>query len=114
MLKVPESVKEMENRAADALRALIQQVPAIKLEDIKVEQSYAAHNIDILAHLNLSDRHHVLVCEVKNSGQPRHVRMALLQLRNYVAHLGTEATPLFIAPYLSPEAQALCREHDVG
>jgi hypothetical protein len=114
MLKVPESVKGMENRAADALRALIQQVPAIKLEDIKVEQSYAAHNIDILAHLNLSDRHHVLVCEVKNSGQPRHVRMALLQLRNYVAHLGTEATPLFIAPYLSPEAQALCREHDVG
>jgi hypothetical protein len=40
--------------------------------------------------------------------------MALLQLRNYVAHLGSNATPIFIAPYLSPEAQALCRESNVG
>lgn len=114
MLKTPESVKEMEDRAASSLKALIEQVPAIKLEDIKVEPSDTDQGVDILAHLNVSDRHHVLVCEVKNSGQPRHVRMALLQLRNYVAHFGNEATPIFIAPYLSAEAQALCREHQVG
>lgn len=114
MLKTPESVKEMEDRAASSLKALIEQVPAIRLEDIKVEPSDTDEGVDILAHLNVSDRHHVLVCEVKNSGQPRHVRTALLQLRNYVAHFGNEATPIFIAPYLSAEAQALCREHQVG
>jgi hypothetical protein len=56
----------------------------------------------------------VLVCEVKTSGQPRHVRTAILQLRNYAAHQSRPATPILIAPYLSPEAQALCRESNVG
>jgi hypothetical protein len=114
MLKVPESMKELESRAAGALGALIDQVPVIKLEDIKVEPWGSDHGIDILARINVSDRPRVLVCEVKASGQPRHVRVALLQLRNYVTHHGSEVTPIFIAPYLSPEAQALCREHGVG
>ena len=114
MLKMHESMKELESRAADALRALIDQVPAIKLQDIKVEPSGPDHGVDILARVNVSDCSHVLVCEVKASGQPRHVRTGLLQLRNYVAHFGSEATPIFVAPYLSPEAQALCRQNEVG
>ena len=114
MLKPHESMNELENRAAGALRALIEQVPAIKLEHIKVEPLDADRGVDILARILVADRPHVLVCEVKANGQPRHVRMALLQLRNYVAHFASEATPIFIAPYLSPEAQALCREYEVG
>jgi len=114
MLKSIQSVKQLESRAADALGALIAQVSAIKLHDIKVEPTNADHGFDLLARVDVADRPHVLVCEVKASGQPRHVRMALLQLRNYLAHFGTEATPIFIAPFLSPEAQALCREHNVG
>lgn len=114
MLKMSESMKELEIRAAGALGALIERVPTIKLEDIEVEPAGSDHGVDILAHVNVSDRPRVLVCEVKASGQPRHVRMALLQLRDYVAHHGSEVTPIFIAPYLSPEAQALCRAHEVG
>ena len=114
MLKVPDSMKSLENRAADALGALIEQVPALKLQDIKVEQQDSGRVIDILAHVDVSNRHHVFVCEVKASGQPRHARMALLQLRNYIAHRESEEIPIFIAPYLSPEAQALCREQQVG
>jgi len=107
-------MKELGSRAAEALGALIGQVPAIKLQDIKVEPSGPDHGVDILARVNVSDRPHVLVCEVKSTGQPRHVRTAMLRLRNYVAHFGSEATPIFIAPYLSPEAQGLCRENQVG
>jgi len=107
-------MKELVDQAAGALRALITQVPAIRLEDVEIEPRAHDRNVDILAHINVSDRPHVLVCEVKSNGQPRHVRAALLQLRNYAAHLGEDATPIFIAPYLSPEAQALCRENDVG
>ena len=114
MLKVTDSMKPLENRAADALGALIEQVPALKLQDIKIEHQDSGRGIDILANVDVSNRHHVFVCEVKASGQPRHVRMALLQLRNYVTHMGGEVTPIFIAPYLSPEAQALCREQKVG
>jgi hypothetical protein len=114
MLKSLESVKALEDQAASALRALIEQVPAIKLKDIEVEPPGADRGIDILARILVAGRPRVLVCEVKASGQPRHVRVALLQLRNYLAHFGSEATPVFIAPYLSPEAQALCRAQGVG
>jgi hypothetical protein len=114
MLKDAELVKSLESRAVEALKALLEQVPAIKLDDIELEPPGPDHGIDILIHVSTSNRRHALVCEVKSSGQPRHVRMALLQLRNYVAHLGMDATPIFIAPYLSSEAQALCREQDVG
>lgn len=40
--------------------------------------------------------------------------MALLKLRDYVARRAHGATPVFIAPYLSPDAQSVCREQDVG
>ena len=110
MLKHSESVKELEDRAAVALRELLCEVPAVRLENIEVEARLPNREIDILARLNVSDRPHMLVCEVKSNGQPRNVRAALLQLRNYVAHMGSDAVPMFIAPYLSPEAQALCKE----
>jgi len=104
----------LEHRAVEALGALIKQVPALKLQDIKIEDQDSGRAVDILAHVDISNRHHVLACEVKASGQPRHVRMALLQLSNYIAKMDSGVTPIFIAPYLSPEAQALCREQQVG
>lgn len=114
MLKYADSMKFLEVRAAEALRALLEQVPAIRLVSIEQELSGPDRGVDIVAHVDVSGRHHQLVCEVKSSGQPRHVRMALLQLRNYVVNYETGATPIFIAPYLSPEAQTLCREQSVG
>ncbi len=107
-------MKDIESQAAQALRLLLGQVPAIKLLDIEHEKPGPDQGADVVVHIDLSGRRHALVCEVKSTGQPRHVRMALLQLRNYVAHHAQDATPVFIAPYLSPDAQALCRDQDVG
>jgi hypothetical protein len=114
MLKRSESMKELEDRAAEALKGLLAQVPAIELKRVEWEPHGVDRGVDILAELQVAGRRHTLVCEVKANGQPRHVRIGLLQLRNYVAHFDTPATPIFIAPYLSPEAQALCREQEVG
>ncbi len=114
MLKGYDSLKELESEGARALKALIAEVPAIELKDLELEARIGDLNVDFLAHINVSEHPHILVCEVKSNGQPRNVRAALLQLRNYAAHLGSNATPVFIAPYLSPEAQAVCKENDVG
>lgn len=116
MLKMldPMKEREVERRASEALRALLQQVPAIELNKIEHESPRRDGVIDILAQITVFGRRHVLVCEVGADGQPRHARMAVLQLRNYLAHFPGRATPVFIAPYLSPEVQALCREEEVG
>ena len=114
MLKIGVLVKDLERQGMEALRLVLAQVPTIKLRSLEREPPLPDQGIDIVAHVEVSGRRHVLVCEVKPSGQPRHVRMALLQLRNYVAHLVQNATPVLIAPYLSPDAQALCREQEVS
>lgn len=114
MLKSNNSMKDMERQAAQALRLLLEQVPAIKLLDLEHEAPGPDQRPDIVAHIDVSGKRHALVCEVKSTGQPRHVRMALLELRNSMAHQAQDATPVFIAPYLSPDAQELCREHEIG
>jgi Transcriptional regulator, AbiEi antitoxin, Type IV TA system len=114
MLKIPESMKELEIQAASALGKIIAEVPAIRVESIEVEPPSRDGGIDILAHINVADKPRTLVCEVKSNGQPRNVRAALHQLREYVVRLDKNAVPIFIAPYLSQEAQALCKESNVG
>lgn len=114
MLKPYDSLKAIESQGAQALRLLLEQVPAIKLLDIEQEVYGPDRSVDIVAHIDISGRRHALVCEVKSASQPRHVHIALLKLRNYMAHQARDTTPVLIAPYLSPDAQALCREQDVG
>lgn len=102
MLKTSESMKNLEQQAAGALAALLQRVPALVIDHIQIEPVGGPdRGVDILAHVVVADRRHTLVCEVTSSGQPRYVRMGLLQLRNYAAHFDGSAIPIFVAPYLS-------------
>lgn len=107
-------MKDLQGRAAEALRLLLGQVTAIKLLDVALQNSGPDQGVDIVVHIDLFGRRHALVCQVKPNGQPRHVRIALLELRNYIARCAQDATPVLVAPYLSRDAQALCREQDVG
>lgn len=109
---VPAAVR-INEQASRSLRALLDQVPAVRLGDVEVS-SLGEDRLDLVAHVDAAGTSHLLACDVKSNGQPRHVRMALLELRDRVARLAAGATPVLVAPYLSPEAQALCREQEVG
>jgi hypothetical protein len=114
MLKVRDSMKALERDAARALESILSAIPIVTLNSVEAEPRVGRHEIDVLVRLTAAHRPHVLVCEVKYSGQPRYVRQGLLQLRNYLEHSHQPATPVFIAPYLSPEARTICRENKVG
>jgi hypothetical protein len=115
MLKVQESLKDLENRAAGILGKIVGEVPSIQVDGIEIEpRASADRGIDIVMRIHVGGESRLLVCEVKSNGQPRHVRSGLLGLRNYADRLGQKAVPIFIAPYLSPEARTLCRENKVG
>lgn len=114
MLKIDNSVKQAEVKAVDALRSVLEQVPAVKLKSIARQSRIDHAELDIVAKLSVAGRGHTLACEVEANGQPRYVRTALLRLRSDVAGLGADVTPVLIAPFLSPVAQALCREQGVG
>lgn len=112
-MKTPDPVKT-EQQAADALRRLLEEVPAIKQLEVRLVSRQEDRAIDLIAHIVALGGSHTLVAEVKSSGQPRHVRSALLSLRDYVDRQAEPVTPVLIAPYLSAQAQDMCREFDVA
>jgi len=105
---------DLEMRAIDALRAVLGQVSVIKLKEMRREAHTHGRCVEILADIEVFGRTHLLACEVKAQGEPAQVRTALRNLRNDVASISGNATPVIIAPYLSPEAQQLCKEHNAG
>lgn len=107
-------MKKAEIRVDEALRKLLERVPIIQIEDIEPEAVSGHWEPDWIARLLVAGRPHLLICEYKPSGQPRHARSALLELRDYVTQCAANATPVFMAPYISPAVRQLCEEKKVG
>ena len=64
--------------------------------------------VDVLGHP------YTLACEVKANADPHQLRDVLKELQQSAAHITGDTTLVLIAPYLSPEAQALCNESHAG
>jgi hypothetical protein len=105
-MKTKNSVDELEIRATDALRALLGQVSVIKLKEIRREKGSMLADVDVLGH------RHTLACEVRPNSQPENLRTALRNLSN--APRKDATIPVVIAPYMSPEAQTMCKESHAG
>jgi len=105
---------ELGARAAEALKALLSQVSGVRLTEMKREPQARGRAVEIVAHIDVFGHSHTLACEVNSDGEPTHLRAVLRGLHNNTAHLPPNATPVLIAPYLSPEAQAFCKENHAG
>jgi hypothetical protein len=114
MLKHPLPMKEIERLGAEAIRALFQEIPVVALHSLEIESPAQDKRVDLLASVDVAGEHHVLVCEAKQSGQPRFIRDAIYQLRDYLREFPKPATPVVIAPYLSPESRQLCLQNGVS
>lgn len=101
-------------QAVNALRDLLAEVPPIERLDIHSAAAEPDSGVDLIAEVTAFGHQHKLVAQVKSNGQPRHVRSALLSLRDYVQRQPGPVTPILMAPYLSSRAQDMCREFDVA
>ena len=106
--------REVEGQAAEALRSLVERNPEIMVDEIVFGPPGPGHPVDILASISAFGRHHKLACEVRSNGQPRHVRNAILYVRDYVSNLEFDAAPMVSAPFLSEQSRALCIKSGVG
>jgi hypothetical protein len=102
---------EMEARAAEALGDLLHQVSSIKTRDIKFQPAH--RKSDIVADIDVLGHSYKLVCNVAD-GQPDDVKRALQKLRTCAARKKDDATPVLIAPYLSPQDREMCLKNRVG
>lgn len=111
----------LEDRALAKLRELLKPVPFVSLGVQSKEPAYAAGNWrpDFSVDLQADGDAWVLICEVKADGQPRYVRGAALQLRDYVQRFASadahgRAYPVVVAPFISPASAEICKEAGVG
>jgi hypothetical protein len=113
-MKTDWAANELEVRAAEALKSLLEEVSAVKLKEMKRESPARGRATEILAHIDIYGHSHTLACEVNADTRPSKVRASLRKLEDCAAHLAGETTLVLIAPYLSPEAQALCKQSHAG
>ena len=123
MLKSVHMMKAADIRAVDAVRDLLGNVPGVEIESIDYERHVGpAYHVDAWIGLSYPGGSYALVVDVKPNGAPRHVRSGIHQLESCVARLrqsgeangGRRLLPMLVSPYLSPEARAICTDHDVA
>ena len=112
-MKTGTVLTEFEARAADALRALLGRFSAVKLIELKHE-SQAGGASAIRARIEICGHSHILVCALNSSGELASLRAAFREQQTSAALLAADTIPVFIAPYLSPDAQALCKQNKFG
>lgn len=109
------SILNAERQAARVLENFLREIPRFDIDridregasgsdakyDFVVEGTYAGHPVR-------------LAVEVKSNGQPRVMRNAAHQLRRDLEHWNEKPVPVVMAPYLSEQARAACREEGVG
>lgn len=101
-------------RAAEALKILLNEMSAIEIKQIDLGAPGAGREIDILVRVDVYGHSHTLACGLETNGEAHRVRTALDALHDGIMQLPGSATPVIIAPYLSPEAQTLCEERKTG
>lgn len=113
-MKTVRAANELEGRAAEALRSLLEEVSAVKLKEMRREAPARGRATEILALIDIYGHSHTLACEVNADTRPSTVRASLRKLQDCAAHLAGETSLVLIAPHLSPEVQTLCKESHAG
>ncbi len=102
--------RQREAQAVEALRTLLTHASAIKVQEITTEGAGTRRRKDILARIDVYGRRHTLFCRLKTRGEAHSVKIALREFRRCAVCQTDEVTPVLIAPRLSREAKALCRQ----
>ncbi|MEJ1960406.1 MAG: type IV toxin-antitoxin system AbiEi family antitoxin [Gammaproteobacteria bacterium] len=107
-------MKNHEEQGVERLSTLLGNIIPLTLSPPRVGKPAADMGVDAVLLAEIDGKRFELLVEVKSTAQPRHVRPALLQLRHVAAQVGKAAVPVLVAPFLSDQSQALCREFEVG
>ncbi|MHB8911029.1 MAG: type IV toxin-antitoxin system AbiEi family antitoxin [Syntrophales bacterium] len=108
------SKTELEQKAAEAIRASLEDVPSVKIKGIETGPDFKGYRADLVTTVSTpTGTTRFLVAEIKATGEPRVAREALNRLwRNWANQ--PDVVPLFIAPYISPKSAEICKQDNAG
>jgi hypothetical protein len=100
-----------ETAAIQALQNCLEEIPFLQLMNISTSEN--APGPDFRMDVRVQNRPLTILAEYKTSGQPRLAREAAFQIKDWLAK-GLGNYGVFTAPYISPEAAAVCKEAGIG
>ena len=103
--------KAGETVAFQALRDCLEEIPFLQLMNVSSAENMQGP--DFRMDIRVRNRPLTILAEYKTSGQPRLAREAALQIKDWLAE-GRGDYGVFTAPYISPEAAALCKAAGIG
>lgn len=104
---------EVEPKVRQSLQDLLRGIPFIKPGQFLKEKSSGEVQPDLLFEVTLKNRRRRIVVEVKSAGEPRQVRYAVQQLKEYLTQF-EDAYGMVGAPYISSDAARICKESGIG
>jgi len=108
-------MKELE--VVDSIRVrlegLLRDVPFIEAGEPLIQICLQGVPPDLLFEGMVGSRPSKIVVEVKSVGEPRQVRYAIQQLKEYLARI-EDAYGVVAAPYITNDTARLCKENGVG
>jgi hypothetical protein len=107
------TAKDMLRKADVSIRAVLFGVPFIELLDSRTEARIGDKDIDLLLNAMVSGKPVKFLVEAKSQGEPRLVRIAVSQLKDYLRD-AKDSYGIFVAPFLSDASRQICREAGVG
>jgi len=106
-----------ESTAHAKLQQLLMSIPFLSMSSSASEPPPIAKGLrpDFVLSLFANGEPWQLIVECKSDGQPRHIRSAALQVKDYVRQIANAHTyPMVMAPFISPASAEICKEAGVG
>jgi hypothetical protein len=104
-------IKNGEAAILQALRDYLEEVPFFQLiNDSLVKDS---NDPDVRIEVRVQNVSYTILAEYRSSGQPRLARVAAYHIKDWLAK-GLGSYGIFAAPYISPDAAAICKETGIG
>jgi hypothetical protein len=105
--------QEIVIKIKDELERTLRDIPFVEFRNSVTQASLAGGQADLLLELKVRDNLQKVIVEVKSPGEPRIIRAAIQQLREYLDR--TEgAYPMVAAPYISDDTAGICKQNGVG
>ena len=105
--------KDLLKRARNSITSVLSDVTFLELKDFKTNVRINNKEVDFVLSTIISGKPAKFIVEVKSQGEPRLVRMAIAQLKEYLNGF-KDSYGILVAPYLSDASRQICKEAGMG
>ena len=116
-------MKNVETDLLDAVRDFVRDLPSAQIKSV-ARNARIGENLEVdgKVEFSLNESNYSIIIEAKPNGAPRYVRSGVHRLESNISRLRrdregfvrTDAIPMLVSQYLSPQSRTICMDHEVA